>query len=182
MAEAPRQPLVCLAGHRLLGEIETAAGQQAAAETHLTIALDLAGTCETPFERALTLLALAELRFAMDETSDTARLLDDVRGICSPLGAAQTWARADALAARLPAQRQSGIHASGLTQRELDVLRLVVAGCSNQAIADELFISRDTARTHVANIFRKLDVGTRAEATDYAHRHGLLSSSPSAST
>jgi DNA-binding CsgD family transcriptional regulator len=182
MAEAPRQPLVCLAGHRLLGEIETAAGQQAAAETHLTIALDLAGTCETPFERALTLLALAELRFAMDETSDTARLLDDVRGICSPLGAAPTLARADALAARLTAQRQSGIHASGLTPRELDVLRLIVAGCSNQAIADELFISRDTARTHVANIFRKLDVGTRAEATDYAHRHGLLSSSPSAST
>jgi DNA-binding CsgD family transcriptional regulator len=182
MAEAPRQPLVCLAGHRLLGEIETAAGQQAAAETHLTIALNLAGTCETPFERALTLLALAELRFAMDETSDTARLLEDVRGICSPLGAAPMLARVDVLAARLTAQRRSGIHASGLTQRELDVLRLVVAGRSNQAIADELFISRDTARTHVANIFRKLDVGTRAEATDYAHRHGLLSSSPAAST
>ena len=138
--------------------------------------------CEAPFERALTLLALAELRLAMGETGETARLLDEVRAICDPLGAAPTLARAETLAARLTATQQTGINAAGLTQRELDVLRLIVAGRSNQAIADELFISRETARTHVANIFRKLDVGTRAEAVDHAHRHGLLSSVPPAST
>jgi DNA-binding NarL/FixJ family response regulator len=49
-----------------------------------------------------------------------------------------------------------------------------VAGRSNQAIADELFISWTTARTHVSHIFRKLGVGTRAEAVDAAHRRGLV--------
>jgi DNA-binding CsgD family transcriptional regulator len=182
LAETPRQPLVYLAAHRLLGKIETASSNHAAAETHLTTAVDLAVACEAPFERALTLLALAELRLAMRETGETVRLLDDVRAICDPLGVAPTLARADALAARLAATRQTGISAAGLTQRELDVLRLLVAGRSNQAIAEELFISRDTVRTHVANIFRKLGVRTRAEAVDHAHRHGLLSSLSPTST
>jgi DNA-binding CsgD family transcriptional regulator len=182
LAAAPRQPLVCLAAHRLLGQIETASSNHAAAEAHLAIALDLAIACEAPFEQALTLLALAELCLAMRKVGEPARLLDEVRAICDPLGAAPTLARADALAARLTATLQTGINAAGLTQRELDVLRLLVAGRSNQAIAAALFISRDTARTHVANIFRKLDVRTRAEAVDHAHRHGLLSPLPPAST
>ena len=74
------------------------------------------------------------------------------------------------------------MNAAGLTPRELDVLRLLVAGRSNPEIAEALFISRDTARTHVANIFRKLNVRTRAEAVDHGHRHGLLASLPPAST
>jgi DNA-binding CsgD family transcriptional regulator len=148
----------------------------------LTLALELANACEAPFERALTLLALGELRLAQRDTQETARFLDDVRAICAPLGAAPTLARADALAERLAATLQTGVNAAGLTQRELEVLRLIVAGRSNQEIAESLDISRDTARTHVANIFRKIDVGSRAEAVDYAHRRGLLSSLPSAST
>lgn len=182
LAATPHQPLVCLAAHRLLGEVETASNTYAAAETHLTIALDLASACEALFERALTLLSLAELRLAMRETSESARLLDDVRAICEPLGAAPTLARAAALSGRLAATQHAGINDAGLTPRELDVLRLVVAGRSNPEIGAALFISRETARTHVANIFRKLDVRTRAEAVDHAHRHGLLSSMPSAST
>jgi DNA-binding CsgD family transcriptional regulator len=171
-----------MAAHRLLGEIETASANHAEAEAHLTTARDLALACEAPFGRALTLLALAELRLAMGETGESVRLLGEVRAICEPLAAAPTLARAEALATRLAAVRHTEVNAAGLTQRELDVLRLLVAGRSNQAIADELFISRDTARTHVANIFRKLDVRTRAEAVDHTHRHGLLSSMPPAST
>ena len=96
-----------------------------------------------------------------------------------PRASATRWARRRRWRAPTPSPRgspatpQTGTNAAGLTQRELDVLRLLVAGRSNQAIADGLFISRETARTHVANIFRKLDVGTRAEAVDHAHRHGL---------
>lgn len=180
LAETSRQPLVCLAGHRLLGDIETEAHRYAEAEAHLTLALELANACEAPFERAATLLALAELRLAKRDTQETARILGDVRAICTALGATPTLARADALAARLAATLQIGINAAGLTQRELEVLRLIVAGRSNQEIAESLFISRDTARTHVANIFRKLDVSTRAEAVDAAHRRGILESRVSA--
>jgi DNA-binding CsgD family transcriptional regulator len=61
----------------------------------------------------------------------------------------------------------------GLSDREVEVLRLIAAGRSNQQIADELVISLNTSRRHVSNIFDKIDVGNRAEATAYAKDHGL---------
>lgn len=61
-----------------------------------------------------------------------------------------------------------------LSLRELDVLRLLVAGRSNAEIAERLFISRRTATTHISRIYAKLDVASRAEAIALAHRHGLV--------
>ena len=61
-----------------------------------------------------------------------------------------------------------------LTLRELEVLILLVAGRSNPEIADALFISRRTVTTHVTNIFAKLGVSNRVEATTTAQRLGLL--------
>jgi DNA-binding CsgD family transcriptional regulator len=61
----------------------------------------------------------------------------------------------------------------GLSRRENEVLTLVAAGRSNRAIATELFISEKTVARHVSNIFAKLRVSSRAEATAYAYRHGL---------
>jgi pimeloyl-ACP methyl ester carboxylesterase/DNA-binding CsgD family transcriptional regulator len=63
---------------------------------------------------------------------------------------------------------------SGLSSRELEVLRLVAAGKSNQQIADELVISLFTVNRHVSNIFAKTGAVNRAEAASYAHRHGLV--------
>jgi DNA-binding CsgD family transcriptional regulator len=78
------------------------------------------------------------------------------------------------------ARQPSAAMSEGLTRRELDVLRLLVAGKTNQEIADILFVSRRTATTHVTNILGKLGVKSRAAAVDYAHRHGLVpSDSPS---
>jgi DNA-binding NarL/FixJ family response regulator len=62
-----------------------------------------------------------------------------------------------------------------LTARETDVLGLLVAGRSNPEIADALFISRRTVTTHVTNIFAKLGVSNRVEATTAAQRRGLVS-------
>ena len=62
----------------------------------------------------------------------------------------------------------------GLTARELEVLRLVAAGRSNQQIAGELFISPKTASVHVSNILGKLGVTSRVEAAATAHRLHLL--------
>jgi DNA-binding NarL/FixJ family response regulator len=61
----------------------------------------------------------------------------------------------------------------GLTDREVDVPRLVAAGRTNPQIAEALYISRKTASHHVSNILRKLGVPTRVEAAGVAHRLGL---------
>ena len=63
--------------------------------------------------------------------------------------------------------------ATGLTEREREVIRLVAAGQSNQQIADALFITRKTASVHVSNILGKLGVANRVEAAAVAHRLGL---------
>jgi DNA-binding NarL/FixJ family response regulator len=60
-----------------------------------------------------------------------------------------------------------------LSAREIEVLRLLAAGRSNQQIADELVISLNTVRRHVSNIFDKTGVTNRAQATAYAKDHGL---------
>ena len=62
-----------------------------------------------------------------------------------------------------------------LTQREVEVLRLVAQGLSNQDIAQKLTISETTVRTHVSNIMSKLNTATRIAAALYALREGLAS-------
>ena len=61
-----------------------------------------------------------------------------------------------------------------LTNRELEVLRLIGQGKTNKEIGDELFISLKTVKTHVSNILNKLNVQDRTQATIYAFKHGLV--------
>jgi DNA-binding CsgD family transcriptional regulator len=61
-----------------------------------------------------------------------------------------------------------------LTSREVDILRVVAVGLSNQRIADRLHISHSTVTTHMRNIFRKTGAQNRTEAAEYARRAGLL--------
>jgi DNA-binding NarL/FixJ family response regulator len=63
---------------------------------------------------------------------------------------------------------------AGLTERELDVLRLIAAGHTNPEIGKALYMSPKTASVHVSRILAKLDVKTRTEAVGVAHRLGLL--------
>ena len=67
--------------------------------------------------------------------------------------------------------------ALGLTAREREVLALVAIGRTNRQIADELFISENTAGVHVSNILGKLGVGGRGEAAAIAYRIGLVEAS-----
>jgi DNA-binding NarL/FixJ family response regulator len=61
-----------------------------------------------------------------------------------------------------------------LTERELEVLRLLAQGNRNEAIAEKLFISQQTVQTHVRNILAKLRVHSKLEAVSFAVRHGAV--------
>ena len=61
-----------------------------------------------------------------------------------------------------------------LTSRELEVLQLVAAGSTNGEIAQKLWVTEQTVKFHLSNVYRKLDVGNRTEASHYAHVNGLI--------
>ena len=79
----------------------------------------------------------------------------------------------DKLVNRIQMKQQHFLH-EDLTQRELEVLLLIAQGKSNQEIADELFITLKTVKTHVSNILSKLGVEDRTQATIYAFKHQLI--------
>ncbi len=173
-ASAPRQPLVLLAAQRLLGTLATDTGRSAAATAHLEASLALADACAAPYERALTLLALAELALTTGDGATAGRLLAEARALCTPLGARPILERVEHLTERLARRPEApAIYPSGLSVREVEVLRLIAAGRSNPEIAGVLSLSVRTVERHVENLYRKLDIHGRAEATAYAFRHSL---------
>ena len=69
--------------------------------------------------------------------------------------------------------RPSKPASDGLTERELDVLRLIARGLNNRDIARDLVLSEKTVKTHVSNILSKLHLSDRTQAAIYALREGL---------
>ena len=180
-ATEPRQPLALLAAHRLLGELATEAGRHGEAQTHLDAALALADASAAPYERALTLLALADQQAATGDQAAAQVLLDEIRAICAPLAATIALARADTLAVRLAAAAAMPTvtpptrpaYPAGLTAREVEVLRLVAAGLTNSQVAARLFVTPRTVNAHLTSIYTKLGVAGRAAAIRFALDHDL---------
>jgi DNA-binding NarL/FixJ family response regulator len=73
-----------------------------------------------------------------------------------------------------PDPTSSPAQSAGLTEKELGVLRAVAKGLSNKQVAGELFISEQTVKFHLTNIYRKLDVANRTEAVRFAFRNGIV--------
>lgn len=74
-----------------------------------------------------------------------------------------------------PVQQEQPLTPDPLTQREVDIIRLVAQGLSNRQIAEKLVIGEATVRTHVGNVLTKLHLANRVQATLYALREGLAS-------
>ncbi|HEU0024151.1 MAG TPA: LuxR C-terminal-related transcriptional regulator [Thermoleophilaceae bacterium] len=145
-------------------------------------------------ERGLDLsqrgVAAVEIAFALLSRAETLQLLGDSSAARSTLRAARAavadcpdpgileamLARAErrlgAAARDRAVQRETSIEE--LTERELVVLRLLPGELSQREIGEALFVSRNTVKTHMRGIFRKLGVGTRDEAVLRAREHGLL--------
>ena len=79
-------------------------------------------------------------------------------------------------AERLPAKAPGT--SSGLTRRELEILQLVAEGHSNSQLARMLWVTEQTVKFHLSNIYRKLDVANRTEASRWAQLNGLLPAEP----
>jgi len=173
-ATDPDQPLVIVAAHQLLSRLAKDAGQWSDAERHLLAALELAGACAAPFVRAQALVALAELRLAEGRRGDAEPLLVEATAIATDLGAAPLRAAAEALASASVAGTKDAVDfPAGLTQREVEVLRLVTQGLTDGAVAELLFISSRTVSQHLRSIYGKLEVSSRAAATRFAIEHHI---------
>jgi ATP/maltotriose-dependent transcriptional regulator MalT len=137
-------------------------------------------TAGEPLRLAHSLVRLGASLVERDQRDAAAASVAEALEIGARLDAAPVVADAEALArrTRLAVTTAEGRAAAddrfGLTDRELDVLRLVAAGRSNTEIGTELFISPKTASVHVSNILGKLGVARRGEAAAAAHRLGLL--------
>lgn len=124
---------------------------------------------EAPYEHARS-RALAALAYRALGDVDTAELeADAARRTFEQLGAVPDAAQLDAL---FPAAPRSA--AGDLTSRQVEVLALVAAGRTNREIAEELVVSEHTVRRHLQNIFAKVGITSRAQATAFAYRHGLV--------
>ncbi len=113
-------------------------------------------------------------RPALAPTEATRQLRDEVTG--GRLDARALDAVLEAAGQPRPARRSSQAWPSGLTDREVDVLRAVARGLGNKQMARELFVSQATVHTHVINIYSKIGVNTRAGATLFAIEHHLIDS------
>ena len=124
---------------------------------------------EAPYEAARVRVLVGLGCRALGDEEAAAMELEAARGEFVQLGAAPDLARLEALA-----HREAAWKGHRLTERELQVLRLLAAGKTNHAIASQLVVAEKTVDRHVTNLYTKLGVSSRAAATAYAYQHELL--------
>jgi DNA-binding NarL/FixJ family response regulator len=173
----PMKAAASLAG----GYVAAASDSVDIARRHLEDAVDLFVRCSAPYELARARIELARV-LASTGRMEAARLeaqraIDTLTELKAELELSRARSLIDSLATHdVPGQtdKPRGSQTSGLTARELEVLRLVAEGLNNQHIGERLFLSEHTVHRHVANIFSKLSVSSRAAAVAQAARRGLL--------
>lgn len=171
LAERFDTELIAAAAAQARGEVELAGGDAYTALAALRRALALWQALRAPYHAARARLALALACRALGDEDGTALELEAARAALERLEARPDLAHIDAL--RAP-PRVARCTESGLTRRELEVLKLVATGLTNRQIAGELSLSEKTVDRHLSNILAKLDVPSRSAATAYAFRHRLL--------
>ena len=110
---------------------------------------------------------------AIDEIADAIRAVATGQALVSPTMTTKLLSEFNALSRRLEEEHDG----RRLTDRELEVLRLIARGMSNKDIGAELVIAENTVRNHVRNILEKLQVRSRVEAAMYAVREKLVDAS-----
>jgi LuxR family transcriptional regulator, maltose regulon positive regulatory protein len=170
---------VPMVGHLARGRIEERRGELEPAERALSRALALARRGAGALELGSALVGLAQVRRARADRDGAAELLAEARTAvesCPDAGSVMPSLEAAERALRAPsrsAPRTTG-RRDELTERELAVLRLLEGELSRREIADALYVSLDTVKTHIRGIYRKLDAGSRGDAVAAARQRGLI--------
>jgi DNA-binding CsgD family transcriptional regulator len=174
MATVPLQATASLAA----GCVARGEGDSDAARRHLEDAVDLFRQSGAPFEAARARIELAKVFADLGRADQASEEAERAIAALGELNAELEMSRARTLLESLrPAaggRSASRSTAGGLSPRELEVLRLVAEGLSNQQIAERLFLSEHTVHRHIANILNKLSVSSRAAAVARAARHKIL--------
>ena len=175
-ADARTSPLLATAS-LAAGLVSFAGGDNDGARRDLEDAVDLFERSGAPYDVAGARLALARVLARLGRAEAAAAEVQRALDHFTRLDARVDIAAAEAVKRELQSPRtdaKASRGTSGLTTRELEVLRLISTGLSNQAIADRLCISEHTVHRHVANTLTKLDVSSRSAAVAHAARLGLI--------
>lgn len=163
---------------RLLGLLAQTMGSLDLAVEHYEDALTFCRNGGYRPELAWTCHDYAETLVQRNGPGDRAKvssLLEESLAISTELGMRPLIDRIAGLRERVGAQPiRAPAYPDGLTEREVEVLRLVAAGRTDREIAEELIIAVRTATTHVGNILNKTGAANRAEAASYANQQGLV--------
>ncbi len=171
------------AADRYLGMLAATLGDQARAIEHFGQALDLNRKMGATTWLAHTLYAYGRTLQDAGAGYDRERgsqLLGEAAALADRIGMPSLLARANALGAHVQRDHVHRDHVQrdhrpdDLSEREVEILRLVAAGHSNREIGTELFISGHTVANHVRSILRKTGAANRTEAAGYAYRNQLL--------
>jgi len=168
ISESYDTPTLRAAAGAAHGAVLLAEGDARAAVVALRGAWQMWRELDAPYEAARVRVLVGLGCRALGDDEAAALDLDAARSVFAQLGAAPDLARLERLDGRRAASRH------GLTMRELQVLGLLAAGKTNHAIASDLVLAEKTVDRHVSNIYTKLGVSSRAAATAYAYRQGLL--------
>jgi len=164
---------------RLLGLLARMMGDDARARQHFADAMLFCEQRELRPELAWTSYDFADFLFASPRSNDRAQgaeLLSQALAMSRQLGMRPLEERGLTLARRAsPPSLTRPSYPDGLTEREVEVIRLLAAGKTDRLIADELSISTRTVGKHVSNILEKTSTANRTETARYALRRGLVS-------
>ena len=163
---------------RLRGGLAHLLGLLHEADTHFRSAMKLADRSASPVWRAHVQHDWALLALDRDDPVNATTLADQARTTAITLGMNTLAQRSASVLDKINATATPATH-DGLSERELDVLRLIAEGCSNRDIGERLFISQHTAANHVRSILQKTGCANRAEAAAYAVHRKLVRQSQS---